>query len=340
MEICAIDLFCGAGGLTHGLERSGVHVVAGYDIDESCRYAYEENNKAKFITKSVGLLTGDDLAHHYKNAQIRLLAGCAPCQPFSNYTQALPKDERWNLLSEFARLATEALPELITMENVPELINQQIFSDFVKTLGDCGYHVWYEVIFCPDYGLPQRRKRLILLASLFGNISLIPPTNIEKYKTVRDAIGHLPPLQAGKTHKLDGLHRAAGLSEINLKRIKASKPNGTWKDWPIELLAKCHKRNSGRKYTSVYGRMGWDDQSPTITTQFYNYGSGRYGHPTQARAISLREAAALQSFPTHYKFISHEKAYSMANVSRMIGNAVPVCLGEAIGKSLLEHLNS
>ncbi|RZA09993.1 MAG: DNA cytosine methyltransferase [Moraxellaceae bacterium] len=338
MKIDAIDLFCGAGGLTHGLELSGVNVIAGYDIDESCRYPYEINNNATFINKNITLITAAELNQHFNNSEIRLLAGCAPCQPFSNYTQSLPKDDRWNLLYEFARLVAEVRPELITMENVPELENHKVFTDFVFSLKKIGYHIWYSVVFCPEYGLPQRRNRLVLMASLLGKISLIPPTHIEKKVGLREAIGSLPKLTAGTSNKHDPLHRAAGLSETNLKRILASRPNGTWKDWPKELLAKCHKRNSGAKYTSVYGRMSWNELSPTITTQFYNYGSGRYGHPTQARAISLREAAILQSFPAHYKFVPDNDKYSIGNVARMIGNAVPVCLGVAIGKSFSLHV--
>jgi DNA (cytosine-5)-methyltransferase 1 len=341
MTISAVDLFCGVGGLTHGLQMSGINVTAGYDTDEHCRLPYEANNKAEFINQSVSELTAKQLSSHYGGATNRLLAGCAPCQPFSNYTQALPKDARWGLLSHFGRLASELRPELITMENVPDLERHEVFPEFIKTLTTLGYHVWHEVVYCPDYGVPQQRKRLVLLASLLGEISLIKPTHQKyEYVTLKEAIGSLPRLQAGKTNKNDPLHRAASLSETNLKRIKASKPGGTWKDWPIDLLAGCHKRDSGKKYTSVYGRMNWDELSPTITTQFYNYGSGRYGHPTQARAMSLREAALLQSFPVDYQFTSIKENYTISNISRMIGNAVPVLLGKAIGESLLKHVNS
>ena len=339
MTITAVDLFCGVGGLTHGLQLSGINVAAGYDIDEYCRLPYEANNQAAYINKSVSELSTNELNNHYNGAQIRLLAGCAPCQPFSNYTQALPKDGRWGLLSHFGRLASELRPELITMENVPELNKHDVFSDFVQQLNQNGYNVYHKVVYCPDYGIPQHRKRLVLLASLNGEISLIAPTHKKhEYQTLKETIGSLPRLQAGKTNKNDSLHRAAGLSEINLKRIKASKPGGTWKDWPKELRANCHNKESGKKYTSVYGRMKWNDLSPTITTQCYNYGSGRYGHPSQARALSLREAALLQSFPIDYKFTEKNKQYSMTNIARMIGNAVPVSLGRVIGESLLQHI--
>ncbi|MEY8241324.1 MAG: DNA cytosine methyltransferase [Cycloclasticus sp.] len=340
VTISAVDLFCGVGGLTHGLQLSGINVTAGYDIDESCKLPYEANNEAEFINQSIPELSAKEINNQYDRKKIRLLAGCAPCQPFSNYTQARPKDERWGLLSHFGRIASELRPELITMENVPDLDRHEVFSEFVNTLSEQGYHVWHEVVYCPDYGVPQKRKRLVLLASLIGEVSLIPPTHqTHEYVTLKEAIGSLPRLQAGKTNKVDSLHRAAGLSDINIKRIKASKPGGTWKDWPLELQAECHKRDSGKKYTSVYGRMRWNELSPTITTQFYNYGSGRYGHPSQTRAISLREAAILQSFPADYQFTEANKPYSITNISRMIGNAVPVSLGKAIGESLLKHIN-
>jgi DNA (cytosine-5)-methyltransferase 1 len=341
MAISAVDLFCGVGGLTHGLQMSGINVVAGYDIDEYCKLPYEANNHADFFSQSVSDLTSQQLAGLYGKAKIRLLAGCAPCQPFSNYTQALPKDDRWSLLSHFGRLASEVRPELITMENVPDLERHAIFPEFIEILKNLGYHVWHQVVYCPDYGVPQQRKRLVLLASLMGEIELIPPTHAKyQYVTLKDTIGFLPRLQAGKANKYDPLHRAAGLSDINLRRIKASKQGGTWKDWPETLLANCHKKDSGKKYTSVYGRMKWNELSPTITTQFYNYGSGRYGHPTQARAMSLREAALLQSFPMAYQFIGSDEVCSITNIARMIGNAVPVLLGKAIGDTLIEHINS
>jgi DNA (cytosine-5)-methyltransferase 1 len=341
VTISAVDLFCGVGGLTHGLQLSGINVTAGYDTDESCKFPYETNNNAEFITQSVSDLSAQEANHHYGKEDIRLLAGCAPCQPFSNYTQARAKDERWDLLSHFGRIASELRPELVTMENVPDLARHEVFNEFVNKLSEQGYHVWHKVVYCPDYGIPQKRKRLVLLASLFGEISLITPTHQKhEYVTLEEAIGSLPALQAGKVDKVDFLHRAAGLSDINLKRINASRPGGTWKDWPSDLLAECHKRDSGKKYTSIYGRMKWDELGPTITTQFYNYGSGRYGHPTQARAMSLREAAILQSFPADYQFTEANEPYSMTKVSRMIGNAVPVSLGKVIGESLLNHVDS
>ena len=166
----------------------------------------------------------------------------------------------------------------------------------------------------------------------------IPDEAAEKILTVKDAIGNLPPLIAGSTDPDDLMHSATALSEKNLKRIRQSVPGGTWRDWDKELQLKCHKKSSGKTYPSVYGRMLWDAPSPTITTQFYGYGNGRFGHPSQDRALSLREGAILQSFPRDYKFISSTDILNKHKLGLQIGNAVPVRLGEVIGLSILEHI--
>jgi DNA (cytosine-5)-methyltransferase 1 len=157
---------------------------------------------------------------------------------------------------------------------------------------------------------------------------------------VRGAIADLPPLHAGEKDAIDPLHAACSLSRTNLARIRASQPGGTWRDWPIKLLAGCHKRSSGATYPSVYGRMEWDKPAPTITTLCYGYGNGRFGHPDQDRAISLREAATLQTFPRNYRFEPDGQRIRFSVVGRLIGNAVPVRLGEVIGQSLLCHLRN
>lgn len=342
--LTAVDLFCGAGGLTNGLLKAGIKVAAGYDIEDSCRYAYEHNNNAKFINKDVVNLTKEELLDHYNGATIRVLAGCAPCQPFSTYSQGrdVRKDKKWPLLYAFTRLINEVKPELVTMENVPDVIKHEVYHDFVKKLEDNGYHIWADKVYCPDYGMPQKRSRHVLLASKLGPIKLIDKTHSPaQYKTVRDAIGNkqLPVLYSGKRNNKDPLHVCSALNELNMKRMKASKPGGTWKDWPQELLAECHKKTSGKTYTSVYARMTWDEPSPTMTTQCYGFGNGRFGHPSQHRAISLREAAIFQTFPKDYKFFPDGSKFHISVVGKMIGNAVPVELGKVIGLSLKEHVN-
>ena len=193
------------------------------------------------------------------------------------------------------------------------------------------------VVDCSLFGLPQSRRRMVLLASQFGPINLIAPSRTRP-ATVRDAIGRIPPIHQGGTHARDSLHSASRLSELNLKRIKASTPGGTWRDWPKHLVADCHVRETGHTYPGVYGRMAWDEPAPTLTTQFYGFGNGRFGHPEQDRAISLREGAILQGFPKSYSFIPDGAPVHFKALGRMIGNAVPVTLGEAIGRSIAAHL--
>lgn len=341
-RISAIDLFCGAGGLTHGLIKSKVNVVAGYDIEESCKFAYEKNNKgATFYSEDVSRLNSADVAALYPEGDIKLLAGCAPCQPFSTYSQGrdVREDKKWPLLYAFARLIEEIQPELVTMENVPDVTKHEVYHDFVAKLKDQGYCVWAEAVYCPDYGIPQSRTRHVLLASKLGPIEIIKPTRKPKnYKKVEDVIAGLPPLSAGQSDPNDPLHKCSGLSELNLRRIRASVPGGSWWSWPEDLRAECHKKATGRTYSGVYARMSWDKPSPTMTTQCYGYGNGRFGHPEQDRGISLREAALFQTFPKSYQFVERGKKVEITPIGKMIGNAVPVQLGKVIGRSLLTHV--
>lgn len=344
MPITAIDLFCGVGGLTKGLELAGIDVVAGFDIDESCEFAYEVNNNAEFYNRDITTIQPNELHELYPQNSIRILAGCAPCQPFSRYSCRYRKDgrkdDKWRLLYSFEYLVKEELPELVAMENVPSLSTEKVFKDFIKTLRKNGYHIDWKIVYCPDYGVPQNRKRLVLLASRVGQIKLIPAIyNEDEYLTVRDAIGHLPPIVAGETSIDDPMHRAGALSHINLQRIIQSVPGGTWRDWDETLRLSCHKKESGVTYPSVYGRMEWDKPSPTITTQFYGYGNGRFGHPEQNRALSLREGAILQSFPNEYVFFDEDHPAQKRELGTHIGNAVPVELGRAIGISIVQHLD-
>ncbi len=344
-KISVIDLFCGIGGLSYGLYRSGLKVNIGLDIDQSCKYIFETNCNATFICKDIAELTGKEIRYAFPENDISVMVGCAPCQPFSSYTygEDKQKDRRWQLLYDFSRLIGEVSPDIVSMENVPQLLNFKkapVFEDFRNYLENHGYSVWHDVVYAPDYGIPQKRKRLILLASKFGEISLLPPTHTSKtYQTVRDAIGSLDKIGSGESSSNDLLHKASKLSEKNLQRIRQSIPGGSWKrDWQEGLKLTCHKNSKGRTYVSVYGRMKWDEPSPTMTTLCTGIGNGRFGHPEQDRAISLREAALLQTFPIDYQFVDSPKKLKFGNLSKHIGNAVPPKLGEIIGKSIIEHL--
>lgn len=336
----AVDLFCGAGGLTRGLEKSGIRVKLGIDIDPACEYPYVANNDAQFMLKSVEHVEASELNDAFSGAEFKLLAGCAPCQTFSTYNQkADSSDKRWWLLRQFSRLMSETEPELVTIENVPGLVGQGIFKEFLKDLEGRKYKIDSQIVNCAEYGLPQQRSRLVLIASRLGPIRLLEPKEFRrKPKSVFEAIAGLPLLEAGEIDPKDPMHQCSVLSDKNYQRILASKPGGTWRDWPKELVADCHKKKSGKTYPSVYGRMKWDEPAPTITTQFFGFGNGRFGHPEQNRAISLREGAILQSFPKKYKFTAPGEPISKKQLGRLIGNAVPVKLGELIGKSILKHI--
>jgi DNA (cytosine-5)-methyltransferase 1 len=342
--IAAIDLFCGAGGLTKGLNRAGMPVPLGVDLDASCQYPYEFNNPAsKFLLSDVSGLSGKVLMEAWKRVEIRVLAGCAPCQAFSSYTQgrAWRHTDQWSLLRAFAKLVETSRPHIVTMENVPKLARHKVFKKFCDSLIDQNFEIVWDILDCRNFGIAQSRKRLVLIASRLGRPQLPRPThtNPKRWKTVREVIGNLRPIKHGCSHPGDRLHVASRLTAINLKRLSASRPGGTWRDWPPKLVAECHTRKKGKSYPGVYGRMEWDAPGPTITGQCYGFGNGRFGHPKQDRGISLREAALLQSFPAKYAFASPGSRIEMKNVGQLIGNAVPPRLGRAIGAAILRHVH-
>ncbi|MEK8018364.1 MAG: DNA (cytosine-5-)-methyltransferase [Candidatus Parabeggiatoa sp.] len=344
-KISVVDLFCGIGGFSYGLYKSGLKIDAGVDIDNSCQYAFEANCQSKFLFEYIEKLTKEKINALYTKNDVKVLVGCAPCQPFSSYTFKgdKQKDRRWQLLYEFSRIINEVKPDIVSMENVPQLLNFKkapVFKDFVSNLKKGGYFIWDNIIYAPDYGIPQKRKRLVLLASKFGNISLLPPTHTpENYLTVRDAIAQLDKIKSGESSPDDFFHKASKLSDKNLQRIRQSIPGGSWKrDWDEDLKLACHKSSKGQTYVSIYGRMKWDEPSPTMTTFCTGIGNGRFGHPEQDRAISLREAALLQSFPMDYKFVENPENFRFGNLSKQIGNAFPPKLGEIIGQSIIKHV--
>lgn len=347
MDIAGVDLFCGVGGLTHGLEMAGIPVVAGADVNPDCRYPYEENNNATFVEKEVSEMVSEDVADLFPDGALQILAGCAPCQPFSNYNNGVDSSqmEDWALLTEFGQLVRDIEPDFVVMENVREIRNHRVYSNFIDTLFKKRYNIFVDKVDCEKYGVPQSRQRLIVLASKHGDISLIDPTHTgyNRQVTVKDTIGNgkLKSIEAGETDNDDPLHQTQTLSEINLERIRQSKPGGTWREWDEDLILDCHKKETGRSYNSVYGRMEWQGTAPTITTQFYGYGSGRFGHPEQDRALSLREGAMLQTFPKDYLFVEQgTNEISFKQIGQFIGNAVPVRMAEVIGESILQHLNN
>ena len=344
--VSAVDLFCGAGGLTHGLLQAGICVEAGVDIDEQARHAYAVNNPGvDFLLWDVQRKQCGSIEKLFAPGRLRLLAGCAPCQPFSKLTNGRDKHDDWRLLDSFRRFVAGIRPELVTMENVPELADRgsEVFGRFVAMLEKLEYHVDWRVVNCREYGVPQARRRLVLLASRLGEISM--PEGRYRYpsqwRTVRKTIGSLPPLESGQEDPSDSLHVASELSPMNLKRVRATPHDGgTRNAWPDCLVLPCHRKKSGERYFSIYGRMWWDRPAPTMTTLCTGIGNGRFGHPEQDRSITLREAALFQSFPRSYEFWPRNEKLNRKAVGRMIGNAVPPRLAKAIGCAIVDHVES
>lgn len=257
MNIKVVDLFCGIGGLTHGLLKEGLDVVAGIDSDDTCQYGYEYNNNAKFIHKDILKVTTKEINRLFGNDEntIRVLAGCAPCQPFSRYNIRKVTQEQLEPLEKFAQLIRTTLPDIVSMENVSGLANMEkypVFKNFVDTLIKHKYKYKFEVVNTAEYGVPQNRKRLVLLASRFGEIELVKKTHKNNKVTVRDVIKGLPPIRHGQTCKTDSLHKARKLDPINLERIKATpKDGGSSGSWDKKLVLKCHQKESGDRKSVV-----------------------------------------------------------------------------------------
>lgn len=356
MKISAVDLFCGAGGLTYGLEQAGITVTTGFDINELGRYPYNTNTGSQFNQADIKPLAQDPerVARQYSwDADAKVLAACAPCQPYSTLSHSKSSShedhDKWGLLQEVSRIIEYVEPDIIVTENVLQVRNDDVYRGFESKLEDLGYFINDDEnknVYCPEYGIPQKRKRWVMVASKKGPISLPEPTHPKEsdYLTVREAIDHLPSIQAGEAHPELELHRARSLSDTNLERIRNMEPGGDWRLWEEpeleHLLADCHKKDSGRSYKAPYSRMRPDEPAPTITTQFYNYGSGRFGHydTDQDRALSILEGALLQTFPADYEFYNDWDDVGISNLGRLIGNAVPPRLAEVAGNAIVDHV--
>ncbi len=342
--VSAVDLFCGAGGLTHGLIAAGIEVVAGIDLDEQMRYAYTQNNRgAAFLCWDIARTDPREVEKLFTPGKYRLLAGCAPCQPFSRLTNGVVGHPAQGLLDHFGRLIAYILPELVAMENVPELCKRghHVFQRFLDTLKNNGYHIDWRIVNCAEYGVPQSRRRLVLLASRLIGIEVPEGRYREasQWRTVRQTIGRLRPLAAGEEDPSDPLHAAPRLSPSNLERLRATpKDGGTRHAWPERLMLNCHRKKTGESYYSIYGRMWWDRPAPTMTTLCTGIGNGRFGHPEQNRSITLREAALLQTFPSSYLFWPPDQKVNRKAVGRMIGNAVPPTLAKELGLAIMRHV--
>lgn len=342
MNYTCIDSFCGAGGLGLGLQRAGFDIMLSFDIDQLCIKTIKTNPKYFHHNAEVAdiadMLNGELLKRcNLKRGELFLLAGGPPCQGFSIQRRGDDTDSRNDLVLMYGKLIDELFPKFFVMENVSGLAGKRgktILQQLVDDVERIGYNVQVELLDAQDFGVPQRRKRYIVVGERkdIGN-NYKYPTSINNRLTVRDAIGELPePPLDGSDHPDFPLHRRDRLSERNLQRIRSIGEGQGRDDLPEELLADCHKIDSSViGFRNVYGRMAWDDVAPTITARFDSFTRGKFGHPAQDRSISLREGALLQTFPKDFQFEG-----SKVEIARQIGNAVPPVMAEYIGRSIID----
>ena len=334
-----VDFFCSIGGVSLGFKQAGIEVLGGVDIDQSCQETYEKNIGAKFLTEDVSELNFKKVGKTFgirRNQRNLIFVGCSPCQYYSNIKTDKTKSQKTRLLlADFQEFVAYFKPGYIFVENVPGLDHKEgsPLANFKKFLSENGYVYDDDVLNAKYFGVPQNRRRYVLIASRIKKQIRLPEPNREDIKTVRQAIGDyskFPPIKHGTADSTPFVHAAARLAPVNLERMKATPHNGgSRKQWYDQSLQpKCYDQHDG--HTDVYGRMAWEQPSPTITTRFVSFSNGRYGHPEQDRAISLREGATLQSFPEDFIFHSNNQG----TIARMIGNAVPPLLAKAIGKSI------
>ncbi|HHB1652731.1 TPA: DNA cytosine methyltransferase [Bacillus cereus] len=378
----ALDLFCGAGGVSEALKQE-FNIVGAVEFDPIIAKSYKLNHGDNhLIQKDIKLISEEEWKETVALCpkELDLLVATPPCQGFSSHSRKraiVNDDDRNNLVFEILKVVNIFEPKYILFENVPNIVNYKVFHKFIRTLSNIkkdgfkrrhdkpAYHVQFKIIDTSNYGVPQKRKRLILVGKRIdkfpnqkafirfpvgGTPYVVKPLDLWPTEAKAPLLGEylknfqLPPLKAGERDKIDSLHTALKLFDINLKRIKATPKNGGSRDaWPDELVLDCHKKKKV-SFGDVYGRMNFYDYAPTITTGCVHYSRGRFGHPTQDRAISLREAALIQTFPIEYKFVgsldSDINEGSKGNIAIQIGNAVPVNLAHAFIKSIKKALTS
>lgn len=340
----AIDFFCGGGGMTFGLRCAGINVIAGVDLDKEAKETYEYNNPGSvFINTDIRRLRSDFFERKFKIKRVDdslILVGCSPCQFYSIINTDKEKSfKSKDLLKNFSRFIEYYLPGFVLVENVPGILTNKnsILPFFLKKLEELGYNqIIKDVVDLSYYGVPQSRRRFSLIATRIKDISLSLPDKDNKQALLRDFIGEtkgFSKIPAGHKDPTDFNHTTAGFSDICLKRIRKTTHNGgSRQDWAHdpELQLKCFigKDNC---FTDTYGRMWWDKPAPTITTKFFSISNGRFGHPDEDRALSIREGATLQTFPKNYIF----KTISITSTARLIGNAVPCEYARRLGELLL-----
>jgi DNA (cytosine-5)-methyltransferase 1 len=339
-----VDFFCGAGGMSLGFSKAGITVLGGIDNDKDCRATYEKNiSGAKFIKHDISTLSAPELGRRLaleRNDPFLIFAGCSPCQFWSkirtNKTKAL---QTAFLLKQFQKFIRHFLPGLVVVENVPGLHNQKkktILPDFIRFLESLGY-AWDDgIINAFHYGVPQNRRRYLLIATRLAPVIALPSPVPDSSLTVRSFLGiwnGFREIAAGHRDISDFQHTSSGLSPNNLRRIRKTTESGgdraAWKD--DEILQIDAYRGRDNIFRDVYARMYWDRPAPTITTRFNSFSNGRFGHPAENRAISIREGATLQTFPKDFVF----HGTNLTSLARQIGNAVPPELARRIGQHLI-----
>lgn len=349
-KLKAVDFFCSGGGMSYGMQESGIQILAGIDFDKNCQSTYEANiNGAKFIPADVFDLKEKDLELELslkKNDDELILIGCSPCQFWSIInTDKTKSSKSKNLLVEFSRFVKYFRPGYVVVENVPGVLRRKDESglnEFIEWLKCNGYtNPHFKVHNVNDYGVPQSRKRFTLIATRISEEE-IKPIELEGNKVVvRDVLGvdnGFVKIEPGHSDNSDFLHTVPNISDINKRRLKKVEKDGGnrlgFANDP-ELQLKCFEGKDD-SFKDTFGRLWWNRPSPTITTKFFSISNGRFVHPEEDRALSLREGATLQSFPLSFKF----KGKSVANIARMIGNAVPPKYATALGKAIIQNHNN
>nr|WP_303715775.1 DNA cytosine methyltransferase [Methanoculleus marisnigri] len=336
----AIDLFAGCGGLTLGLKSAGFEVIAAVELDKRIAKIYHENHpEVEMYAEDIKSLDHKKLMEPFGLARgdLDLLAGCPPCQGFSrirrlNQPKVKP-DDRNDLVNNYADIVEALYPKAVMMENVPGLEEDDRFKAFCKRLEGMDYKIKHGALRLEEYGVPQRRRRLVLLAVRTGNEPDIEAIEKTPTPTVEDTIGNLPMPEESD----NPLHKLIMKSGDDVKRRIAAVPKdgGSRKDLPDDLVLNCHRHSKTKGFRDVYGRMSWKKVSPTITGGCFNPSKGRFIHPEQNRPISIYEASLLQTFPENYKF---DPDYGLSLNAVMIGNALPPKFAEAASKYVMKLL--
>jgi DNA (cytosine-5)-methyltransferase 1 len=345
MTLRAIDLFCGAGGLSRGLSQAGFEIVAAADSWEVSLHSYRANFPGHLaLAADISTITAESLPTELTSSRLDLIAGGPPCQGFSIQRIGQDLDDRNDLILAFARVVSDLRPRCFLMENVPGLLGRRgklVAEKFIKMMIDSGYDLQHGIVDAADFGVPQRRKRVFFVGWDRGTLSEfsfpLPHLTSEQHRTVRDAIGDLPsPPEDFSPTPEDRLHRRIRLSAKNLERLRLIPPGGGFENLPTDMRVNCHKSGASViGHRSVYGRLAPDRPAATITARFDSFTRGKFGHPWEERNITLREGARLQTFPDSHKFYGTQE-----EIAAQIGNAVPPTLAYVFGKALKEFLET